>query len=229
MRILLVEDDELLGSGVCNGLRHFKYTTDWVKDGLSAEQALKNEHFDAVILDIGLPKLSGYALLERIRNKGITTPVLILTARETIEDRVKGLDLGADDYLIKPFDLNELCARLRALIRRFTSRAVPIIHYKEIALNPAAYTVTYKGEIVNLPRREFTLLQKLLENIGRVIARDHLMQNLYGWEDDVDSNALEVHIHNLRKKFGPHFIRTIRGVGYMIEREISTQPILEKQ
>ena len=229
MRILLVEDDELLGSGVCDGLRHFKYTVDWVKDGLNAEQALKNESFDAAIVDIGLPKLSGYALLERIRNRGITTPVLILTARETIEDRVKGLDLGADDYLIKPFDLNELCARLRALIRRFTSRTAPIINHKEIALNPASYTVTYKGEAVNLPRREFALLQKLLEGVGRVISRDHLMQNLYGWEDDVDSNALEVHIHNLRKKFGPEFIRTIRGVGYMVEKPNSKDKDLEKQ
>lgn len=229
MRILLVEDDELLGSGVCDGLRHFKYTVDWVKDGLSAEQAIRNEHFDAAILDIGLPKLSGYALLERIRNRGIGLPVLILTARETVEDRVKGLDLGADDYLVKPFDLNELCARLRALIRRFTSRSVPVINYKEISLNPASYMVTYKGELVNLPRREFALLQKLLENIGRVISRDHLMQNLYGWEDDVDSNALEVHVHNLRKKFGADFIRTIRGVGYMVEKQPAKEKDPEKQ
>lgn len=228
MRILLVEDDELLGSGVCDGLRHFKYTVDWVKDGLSAEQALKNENFDAAILDIGLPKLSGYALLERIRNRGIGIPILILTARETIEDRVKGLDLGADDYLIKPFDLNELCARLRALIRRFTSRTIPIINYKEISLNPASYTVTYRGELVNLPRREFSLLQKLLENVGRVISRDHLMQNLYGWEDDVDSNALEVHVHNLRKKFGADFIRTIRGIGYVIEKQNSKEKVQDK-
>lgn len=219
MRILLIEDDELLGNGVCEGLRHHGHTIDWVKDGLSGEKAIKNEQFDAVVLDIGLPKLSGFAVLERIRNRGIRTPVIILTARESIDDRIKGLDLGGDDYLTKPFDLDELCARLRALQRRFSSRAAPSITYKDLSLDPAAHIVKYKGETLNMPRREFALLQKLLENIGRVLSREHLTQNLYGWEDDVDSNALEVHIHNLRKKFGSDFIRTIRGVGYMIDKD----------
>lgn len=218
MRVLLIEDDELLGSGVCEGLHHHGHTVDWVKDGVSGEKAIKHESFDAVILDIGLPKLSGFSVLERIRNKGITTPVIILTAKESVDDRIRGLDLGGDDYLTKPFDLDELCARLRALQRRFSDRAAPEIKYKELILDPAAHIVRYKKEIINMPRREFALLQKLLENVGRVLSREHLTQNLYGWDDDVDSNALEVHIHNLRKKFGNDFIRTIRGVGYMIDK-----------
>ena len=218
MRILLIEDDELLGKGVCDGLTLLKhgYTVDWVKDGVSGYQAIKNEKFDMIILDLGLPKMPGYEVLEKIRNEGKTIPVLILTARETIEDRVKGLDLGADDYLIKPFDLDELCARVRALHRRFNARAENLIRHGDIVINPAAYIVTYKDEHVNMTRREFSLLQKLVENAGRVLSRDSLAQTIYGWEDDVDSNAIEVHIHNLRKKFGSKFIKTIRGIGYMI-------------
>ncbi|OGT31521.1 MAG: DNA-binding response regulator [Gammaproteobacteria bacterium RIFCSPHIGHO2_12_FULL_35_23] len=215
MRVLLVEDDDLLGDGVTAGLKQYGYTVDWLKDGLSAEQALKTEVFDAIILDIGLPKKTGLELLESIRNQGNVTPVLILTARETVEDRIKGLDSGADDYLVKPFDLDELCARLRALQRRLSSRATPIIEHAGIKLDPASHTVTFNNEEVNLSRREFALLNKLLENAGRVLSREYLTQTLYGWDDDVDSNALEVHIHNLRKKFGTDLIRTIRGVGYM--------------
>lgn len=222
MRILLIEDDELLGKGVCDGLRYYKHTVDWVKDGLSGEKAIRNENFDAVILDIGLPKMSGWEILEHIRNRGINTPILIVTARDPVEDRIKGLDLGADDYITKPFDLDELCARLRALQRRTNSRAAPKIKHRDLIMDPAAHTVTLNGEIYHMPRREFALLQKLLENIGRVLSREHLTQILYGWEDDIDSNALEVHIHNLRKKFGGQFIRTIRGVGYMIDKETDT-------
>jgi two-component system, OmpR family, response regulator QseB len=220
MRILIVEDDELLGNAMCEGLRHYKHIVDWIKDGAAGLQALNQEEFDAIILDIGLPKISGYELLEKIRNRGIDTPVLILTARELVEDRVKGLDLGADDYLIKPFDLEEVCARLRALQRRSGggTRSTPTIHYGDITIDPASHTVTYKGEAVEIPRREFALLHKLLENTGKVLSREYLSQNLYGWEDDVDSNALEVHVHNLRKKFGTSFVRTIRGVGYLVDK-----------
>ena len=218
MRILLVEDDELLGDGVQSGLSQEGYTVDWLKDGASARHAILLESFDLVVLDLGLPKLSGLELLEKIRGEGITTPVLILTARETIEDRVKGLDSGADDYLTKPFDLVELSARVRALIRRSSGRAETSIVYGDIVLDPASHSVTYKGETLNIPRREYTLLQKLLENVGQVLSREQLMQTLYGWEEDVDSNALEVHIHNLRKKLNTTFIRTIRGVGYMVEK-----------
>jgi two-component system response regulator QseB len=218
MRILLVEDDELLGDGLRNGLIQYGYAVDWLKDGQSADQALKTETFDLIVLDIGLPKLSGISVLQNLRARGLTMPVLILTARESIEDRVKGLDSGADDYLTKPFDLDELCARLRALQRRFSSRAEPVLQHENISLDPASHTVTLNGETINVSRREFALLHKLLENAGRVLSREHLTQSLYGWGEDVDSNALEVHIHNLRKKFGQTFIRTIRGIGYMIDK-----------
>jgi two-component system response regulator QseB len=219
MRILLVEDDELLGDGVHAGLSHYGYTVDWLKDGKAASQALKTETFDLIVLDLGLPKKSGLEVLSELRANGINTPVLILTAHETIEDRVKGLDSGADDYLTKPFDLDELSARIRALQRRFASRAAPMLTYGSLSLDPASHIVTMDGTPVNLPRREFALLQKLLENAGHVLSRDLLMQSLYGWEEEVDSNALEVHIHNLRKKLGGDFIKTIRGVGYMAEKE----------
>ena len=218
MRILLVEDDELLGDGLRTGLMQYGYTVDWLQDGISADQALKVETFDLLVLDLGLPKLPGIAVLQNLRARGQTLPVLILTVKESVEDRVKGLDSGADDYLTKPFDLDELCARLRALQRRFSSRAEPLLIHHSITLDPASHTVTLLGENINLSRREFALLHKLLENVGRVLSREHLTQSLYGWGEDVDSNALEVHIHNLRKKFGQDFIRTIRGIGYMIDK-----------
>ncbi|KTD19494.1 response regulator [Legionella israelensis] len=218
MRLLLVEDDELLGDAVKTGLTQFGYVVDWLKDGEAARAALKTETFELIILDLGLPKLSGLNLLQHIRQEGNSTPVIILTARESVEDRVKGLDSGADDYLIKPFDLNELSARIRALVRRSQGRADALIHYRNITLDPAAHSVMVDNELVNVPRREFALLQKLLENSGQVLSREQLMQSIYGWDEDVDSNALEVHIHNLRKKLNANFIRTIRGVGYMIEK-----------
>lgn len=218
MRILLVEDDELLGDGLRTGLIQYGYTVDWLKDGITADQALRTENFDVVVLDLGLPKLIGITVLQNLRSRGQTTPVIILTARESVEDRVKGLDSGADDYLTKPFDLDELCARMRALQRRSTTRAEPTLTHENIVLDPAAHSVTLHGELVNVSRREFALLQKLLENAGRVLSREHLAQSLYGWGEDVDSNALEVHIHNLRKKFGQEFIHTIRGIGYMINK-----------
>lgn len=218
MRILLVEDDELLGEGTRKGLIQDGYTVDWVKDGAIADQALKTEKFELVVLDLGLPKMPGLSVLQNMRERGDTTPVLILTARESIEDRVKGLDSGADDYLTKPYDFYELLARLRALQRRFASRAAPLLVHEDIALDPASHTVTFKDEPVNLSRREFALLHVLLENAGRVLSREHLTQSLYGWGEEVDSNALEVHVHNLRKRFGQDFIRTVRGIGYTIEK-----------
>jgi two-component system response regulator QseB len=219
MRILLVEDDQLLGDGVKNGLKQYGYTVDWLKDGEAARLALSSETFDLILLDIGLPKMSGLHLLQSIRREGINTPVLILTARESVEDRVKGLDSGADDYLKKPFDLGEVCARIRALVRRSSGRTESVIAYRNILLDPAAHSVKLEGEELVLPRREFALLQKLLENIGQVLSREQIAQSLYGWEEEVDSNALEVHIHNLRKKLNATYIRTIRGVGYMLEKE----------
>lgn len=220
MRVLLVEDDEMLGEVVRNGLTQYGYTVDWVKDGQSAQQALltEGETFDIVVLDIGLPRKSGLEVLKTVRSKNVATPVVVLTARETIEDRVKGLDAGADDYIVKPFDLDELCARMRALQRRTTSRAAPKIKHENIIIDPAAHTVTFNDQDIKLSRREFVLLLKLIENAGRVLSREHLTSSLYGWGDEIDSNALEVHIHNLRKKFGSHLIRTIRGVGYMVDK-----------
>ncbi len=220
MRILLVEDDELLGDGIRNGLKHYGHTVDWVKNGKSAFDAISAayESFDIIVLDLGLPKMSGLEVLRGIRKKNIRTPVVILTARETVDDRVNGLDAGADDYLTKPFDLDELCARMRALQRRAKDRVKTVIKYGEITLDPAAHTVQKNEVETPVSRREFALLQKLLENAGRVISREQLNQTLYGWGENIDSNALEVHIHNLRKRFGAQLIRTIRGVGYMVDK-----------
>lgn len=218
MRILLVEDDELLGDALKNGLHQQGYTVDWLKDGHVAELALLTENFDAVVLDIGLPKRSGLEVLKNIRLKGVVTPVIILTAREGLEDKVLGLDAGADDYLAKPFDLKELFARIRALQRRAAGRAEPLIHYNDITLDPASHSVFRDSKRVNISPREFTLLYKLLENAGRVLSREQLSQTLYGWDTEIDSNAVEVHVHNLRKKLGEDLIQTIRGVGYMIDR-----------
>jgi two-component system, OmpR family, response regulator QseB len=220
MRILLVEDDEPLGQGICSGLAQYGYVVDWLKDGAAALRFLRAETFDIIVLDLNLPKLSGLAVLQELRGNGLKTPVLILTARDSIEDRVKGLDSGADDYLTKPFDLDELSARVRALQRRYAGkRAEPVLIYRNITLDPASLCVTIGEEYINLSRREIALLQKLLENVGHVVSRDVLNQCLYGWGDDVDSNTLEVHVHNLRKKLSANFIRTIRGVGYMAEKE----------
>lgn len=217
MRVLLVEDDELLGSALKSGLKQEGYTIDWLKDGQSGENALKDNEFDLVVLDIGLPRKSGLEVLKSVRNEGNNIPVLILTARDSVKDRVEGLDSGADDYLVKPFDLEELCARLRVLQRRHAGRSEPIIQHKNIALDPAAHRVFLNEEPVNLSVREFALLQHLMENIGRVIPRVRLEEKLYGWDSEVESNSLEVFIHHLRKKLGTDLIRTVRGVGYMIE------------
>ena len=215
MRILLVEDDELLGDGTRAGLEQKGYTVDWVKDGHDALQALKADTFEIIVLDLGLPRKNGLEVLVSLRRDGIQTPVIILTARETVEDRIKGLDAGGDDYLVKPFNIDELYARIRSLQRRSTGRAESLLVFGDISLDPASHSVTKNNEAVILSRREFALLQKFLENSGRVLAREQLTQSLYGW-GEVDSNALEVHIHNLRKKFGSDFIRTIRGIGYMV-------------
>jgi two-component system, OmpR family, response regulator QseB len=220
MHVLVVEDDELLGDGMCAGLKQLNYTVDWLKDGKEASRMLQTSEFDIIVLDLGLPGLSGLDLLRGMRNRkgpNQRKPVLILTARDTVEDRVKGLDSGADDYLTKPFDLTELQARMRALQRRSVGRADTKIVFENVEIDPAAHTVTVDGELVSLPRREFALLQKLIEHRGKVLSREQLTQSLYGWEEDVDSNALEVHVHNLRKKLKAKFIRTIRGVGYMVE------------
>ena len=218
MRILLVEDDPELGDGLTIGLRQAGFAVNWLKDGNSADQALQSESFDLVVLDLGLPRLSGMEVLTRARGRDQTMPVLILTARDATGDKVSGLDAGADDYLVKPIDLDELTARIRALTRRSAGRAAPVLTHGDLALDPAAHSVTLAGQPVELSSREFSLLQMLLESAGRVLTRSQLEQSLYGWRDEPDSNALEVHIHHLRKKLGSELIRTLRGVGYTIAK-----------
>lgn len=219
MSILLVEDDELLGDGIATGLQQEDYVVTWIKDGLIAQSLLQTEQFDAIILDLGLPSKSGFEILHYMRQNKINFPVLILTAKDTVEDRVKGLDAGADDYMVKPFNLDELNARLRAIIRRSVGRATPVIKHGDIILDPASHQVTYQGLPVGLSRREYAVLHVLLKNPGKVMPRNQLIDQLYGWDEEIDSNTLEVHIHHIRKKFNNRLIRTIRGVGYMILNE----------
>ena len=215
MRILLVEDDRLLGDGLKVGLTQAGYAVDWLRDGEAAVAALSTETLAAVVLDLGLPKRDGLSVLQWLRGRHDATPVLILTARDQLEDKVRGLDLGADDYVLKPFDLDEIAARLRALVRRAHGRPEPLLTLGEIELNPASRSVTRAGVTVELTPREFDLLHLLLQNAERVLTRRVLEEQLYTWNDAVDSNALEVHIHHLRKKLGNEMIRTVRGVGYM--------------
>ena len=218
MRLLLVEDDPELGDGLAIGLRQAGFAVDWLRDGHAADLALRDESFDLVVLDLGLPRLSGMEVLKRARDRGQSLPILILTARDATGDKVSGLDAGADDYLVKPIDLDELSARIRALTRRSAGRAAPLLVHGELAIDLAAHRVTLAGQAVELSGREFSLLHMLLENAGRVLPRSQLEQSLYGWHDEPDSNALEVHIHHLRKKLGSELIRTLRGVGYTIPK-----------
>ncbi len=218
MRVLLVEDDPQLGDGLTVGLRQSGFAVDWVKDGSAADQALSTETFDVVVLDLGLPKMSGMEVLKRLRARGQTLPALILTARDTTPDKIAGLDSGADDYLVKPIDLDELAARIRAIVRRAAGRAEPVLRHGAVALEPASRRVTMADSPVELSAREFSVLHALMENAGRVMSRAQLESSIYGWRDEPDSNALEVHIHHLRKKLGTDFIKTLRGVGYMIPK-----------
>lgn len=218
MRLLLVEDDHLLGTGIETGLKQQDYSVNWLQDGEAAVFSIIHEHYDAVVLDLGLPKKHGIDVLKEIRAKGCVVPVLILTAMDAIEDRVAGLDTGADDYLTKPFDLDELYARIRALIRRAGGRAQPNITYGCYQLDPAAHQVTRDGQLIDLSRREFAVLLELMENRGRVLSRSRLEEGLYGLGEEVESNAVEVHVHHIRKKLDANIIKTVRGVGYMIEK-----------
>jgi two-component system response regulator QseB len=217
MRILLVEDDPDLGEGIRTALKPEGYTVDWLQDGVSALHALSSESFELVILDLGLPRMDGLQLLKQLRGASNSVPVLILTARDATTDRIAGLDAGADDYLTKPFDVAELKARLRALLRRSFNRAQPLLEFAGVSLDPINQEVRFKDKVVNLPRKEFLLLHELLVQPGRVLTRDKLQQVLYGWDEEVESNSLEVHIHHLRKKFFPELIRTVRGVGYLLD------------
>ena len=223
MRILVVEDDALLGDAIQAGLRQSGYAVDWMKDGVSAAQALTTEPYAAVILDLGLPRLSGLEVLHRLRSRNIQTnaqtPVLILTAMDTVDDRIKGLDTGADDYMVKPFDMGELAARLRALVRRASGKTTPLLQVSGIKLDPAAHCVLYQDKPVELSAKEFALLHALMLNSGKVLSRARLEEQLYAWGDEVESNTVEVHIHHLRRKLFPELIETIRGVGYLMPRD----------
>lgn len=219
MRVLLVEDDTLLGEGIQTGLIQDGYTVDWLTDGRIADQALQHNTFDLLVLDLNLPGLSGLDLLKALRARRSDMPVLILTARDSISDRIEGLDWGADDYLVKPFDFDELSARLRALLRRASGRASPSIVNGELSIDPSSHRVTMNDREVGLSQREFAVLELLAVNVGRALPRSRIEEALYGWGSDVGSNALEVHIHHLRKKLGNEWIRTIRGVGYMMEKQ----------
>jgi len=217
MRILLVEDDELLGAGVRDALERARHAVDWLRDGRQALAALRAGAFDLVILDLGLPGMDGLEVLRNLRAGGGATPVLVLTARDAAPQRVAGLDAGADDYLVKPFDVDELLARVRALQRRGRGAVVNVIEHGPLKLDPAALSVTCDGRSVSLQRREFMLLHKLLESPGQVLSRAQLEESVYGWEGGVESNSLDVHIHRLRRKLYPEVIRTVRGVGYVID------------
>ncbi|CAN6132107.1 OmpR Response regulators consisting of a CheY-like receiver domain and a winged-helix DNA-binding domain [Methylophilaceae bacterium] len=218
MKLLLVEDDALLGDGVRAGLKQAGFAVDWVQDGLAAKVALDSEDYDLLVLDLGLPKLSGMELLKSVRAKRASLPVLILTARDTVADRVAGLNAGADDYLVKPFDLDELIARLNALLRRSAGQVELTLQHGAIELTPASHQVRLAGTDVSMSAREFSLLHTLLLHTGRVHSREQLEQTLYGWGEEVESNAIEVHVHHLRKKLGSDLIRTLRGVGYVIDK-----------
>jgi two-component system OmpR family response regulator/two-component system response regulator QseB len=218
MRILLAEDDALLGDGLQAGLRQAGFDVDWARDGIAAEHALAGAPYAALVLDLGLPRRSGDELLARLRAKGERLPVLILTARDGVGDRIRGLDGGADDYLAKPADLHELAARLRALIRRARGEAAPKLCAGEIELDPASREVTSRGVPVSLQPREFALLHELLLNAGRALSREQLEERLYAWGEEIGSNAVEVHVHHLRRKLGPDAIRTVRGVGYLVAK-----------
>lgn len=219
MRLLLIEDDPLLGKGITQGFSLQGETLEWLRTGQHALDALTDSDFDLLILDLGLPDIDGLEVLSTLRRRGDTLPVLILTARDQVSDRIRGLDCGADDYLIKPFDMNELQARVRALLRRNSGIHSPKLSYADIEVDPASREVYRNGEAINLSRREFSLLSEFLHHPGKVFTRDQLSERLYGWNDDVESNAVEVHIHHLRKKLGSDLIKTVRGVGYRIEKQ----------
>ena len=219
MRVLVVEDDALLGDAIQAGLKQSGYAVDWMKDGVSAEQALATEPYAAVVLDLGLPRLSGLEVLGRLRSRNIPIPVLILTAMDTVEDRIRGLDAGADDYLAKPFDMGELAARLRALIRRASGNTEPLLQVGGVELDPAAHRVLYQNKTVELSSKEFAVLHAMMLNAGKVLSRAQLEEQLYAWGDEIESNAVEVHIHHLRRKLFPELIETIRGVGYLMPRD----------
>jgi DNA-binding response OmpR family regulator len=219
MRLLLVEDDPMVGEAVREGLRQDGYVVDWVRDGKAAEAALAANEFALVLLDLGLPKKGGLEVLRGLRERREPLPVLVITARDTVQERIEGLDTGADDYLVKPFDLDELSARVRALLRRASGRPEPVIEHGPLTVSPARREVKLRGEPVALSAKEYALVEALTDRPGIVLSRAQLEERLYGWGEEISSNAIEVHIHNLRRKLGEDVIRNVRGVGYMIPVE----------
>ena len=217
MRILLVEDDAMVGKALTVGLVRAGFALDWVTDGRSAELALGNGVYDLAILDLGLPKKDGMAILATLRAGGNAVPVLIASARDTVEDRIGGLEAGADDYLLKPFDLNELIARIRAILRRHSGSGSPLLKAGSVVMDLSRKEVTSNGGVVDLSAKEFAVLEALMQRPGKVLSRDALEEAVYGWKDEIGSNAIEVHLHHLRKKLGPNAIKNIRGVGYRID------------
>jgi two-component system OmpR family response regulator len=219
MRLLLVEDDTMIGEAVLELLREEHYAVDWVKDGAMADTALTTEKYDLVLLDLGLPRRDGIEVLRSLRARHEAVPVLVATARDAVNDRVAGLDAGADDYVVKPYDTDELLARIRALLRRSAGRGEPAFEHRGVSLNPATREASVNGQPVNLSAREWAVLEPLLARPGMVLSRTQLEEKLYSWKDDINSNAVEVYIHGLRKKLGSELIQTVRGLGYLVPRQ----------
>ena len=219
MRLLLVEDDPMIGEALLDALRAEHYAVDWVRDGVMADAALRSESYDLLLLDLGLPRCGGLDVLRALRKRRATVPVLIATARDAIGDRIAGLDAGADDYVVKPFDVDELLARIRALIRRSAGRAEPVFSHRGVTLNPATREAAVGNVPVALSAREWAVLEPMLQRPGVVFSRTQLEQKLYGWKDDISSNAVEVYVHGLRKKLGSNLIETVRGLGYLVPRQ----------
>lgn len=218
MRLLLVEDDKMIGESVLDLLRADGYAVDWVRDGNSADSALLAGSYDLVLLDLGLPHKDGINVLRDLRGRRDRTPVLVATARDSVQQRIEGLNAGADDYVLKPYDLDELLARIRALLRRASGRAEPVYEHMGVSIDPATREVTVGGQPVVLSAREWAVLEPLLARPGLVLSRNQLEEKLYSWKDEVSSNAVEVYIHGLRKKLGAELIRNVRGLGYMVPK-----------
>lgn len=216
MKLLLAEDDPMIGASMLRGLKLAGFVVDWVRDGRAARAALESGGYGLLLLDLGLPQVDGVALLKELRRGNLDIPVLVVTARDTVADRISGLNLGADDYLTKPFDLDELIARVHALKRRHLGRKQPEMRLGALCVNPLSREASLDGQPLSLSQREFSLLAALFENPGTVLSREQLEDRLYGWDEEVASNAIEVHLHNLRRKLGPAWIRNVRGVGYKL-------------
>jgi DNA-binding response OmpR family regulator len=219
MRLLLVEDDRMIGEAVVDLLRLEHYAVDWVRDGEAADTALRTQTYDLVLLDLGLPRRDGLSVLRSLRARKERTPVLIATARDSVQQRIEGLDAGADDYVLKPYDLDELLARIRALLRRAAGRAEPVYEHMGVSIDPATREVTVGDQPVVLSAREWAVLEPLIARPGMVLSRAQLEEKLYGWQDEISSNAVEVYIHGLRRKLGAELIRNVRGVGYMVPKD----------